>query len=72
MPTNCLSVFDHFVELSLKGLSRILIEISSDNNKNIQKLFQIKILDSLLFYIMANYRSSSINNFSSFNFKQVV
>ena len=27
LPTNCLSVFDHFVKLALKGLSKNLIHI---------------------------------------------
>ena len=31
LPPNCLSVFDHFVELALKGLS--IIELSFDELK---------------------------------------
>ena len=28
LPTNCLSVFDHFVKLELKGLKRTLTEVN--------------------------------------------
>ena len=34
LPTNCLSVFEHFVKLALKGLSKILHEKCDDYIKS--------------------------------------
>ena len=45
-PMNCLSVFDHFVELALKGLSEFLVPNGSFLEINI--LLTLMLLTSIL------------------------
>ena len=50
LPTHCLSVFDHFVELALKGLIAIIIDYEIFLKIHLQFLsFDNKIFDYKLF-----------------------
>ena len=60
LPTNCLSVFDHFVELVLKGLMLTSVKITTRTSKSIRR--SIMLLSSR-FPHFAVYKSKSfINN----------
>ena len=41
LPTNCLSVFDHFGKLKLKGLT---FEVASKSNKRKRKFFKTIVI----------------------------
>ena len=73
MPTNCLSVFDHFVGLALKRLfkkeaSPLLVSIFIDNNKLLFTIdnskFYLRLYDSKLYskitFLMVNFLRSRI------------
>ena len=57
LPTNCLSVLDHFVELALKGLIQSLSEQADKFSKFVRKIFNIL---NVLKFGRANFRRSHI------------
>ena len=57
LATNCLSVFDHFVELALKGLIQSLSEQADKFSKFVRKIFNIL---NVLKFGRANFRRGHI------------
>ena len=49
-PTNCLSVFDHFVKLALKGLQKI------GDLKVKERFFRVKLMKSLKSLVTASWK----------------
>ena len=57
LPTNCLSVFDHFVGLALKGLTLFsILTDSAQDGKYIGAIFLLNFYKSLNVLELTNYK----------------
>ena len=62
LPTNCLSVFDHFVRLVLKGLSRSQYILNKSSSQEVSSQFALAIIFNSVEYVNGPHKETLKKN----------